>query len=292
MAETGRKPASRVNLLQKWVNERARERNIAVMRLQRWISFMVFAAALDRVRDERDEPLFVAKGGVVMELRLGLEARATQDFDATFRASVETMLDRLDEALAEPYGHFKLSRDEPEYENEDGFTKLRIKLAYRGKSWQSIVLELMPADGTWAKEIDEVPAIDIREFGIEGPDKIPCIPLRYQIAQKIHACTETLNNGEPNDRSRDLIDLLLLRGLLPDGHLPDVRKACLETFRIRKKHAWPPTLSVPLHWIEQYREEAGAVDFGILDVDEAAERVRELIAEIDGAKPPRLVANE
>jgi hypothetical protein len=36
--------------------------------------------ALDRVRDD-DEPRFLVKGGVSMELRLGLDARSTQDVD-------------------------------------------------------------------------------------------------------------------------------------------------------------------------------------------------------------------
>lgn len=284
MTEPKRKPPNTVSLLQRLVNERAREQDVAVIRLQRWISFMVFAAVLERVRDEHDEPLFVARGGVAMELRLGLEARATQDFDTTFRASVETMLTSLDQALAEPYGGFQLTRTEVEYENARGFTKLRIRLAYRGRSWQSILLEMMPSDGSWAAEIEMVPAIDISEFGLDGPDAIPCIPIRYQIAQKIHACTETLENGKPNDRSRDLIDLLLLRALVPDGTLPSVRDACIETFKIRTNHTWPPTLTVPEHWADQYAEEARELDFEITGVDEAANRFRELIAEIDAAR--------
>ncbi len=59
----GRRPPHNVQTLQRLVSQRSRAEGIAVMRLQRWISYMVVAAALDRVRDERDEPLFAAKGG-------------------------------------------------------------------------------------------------------------------------------------------------------------------------------------------------------------------------------------
>lgn len=42
--------------------------------------------------------------------------------------------------------------------------------------------------------------------------------VRYQIAQKIHACTEVPEDDRPNDRFRDLIDIQLLHELIPpDG---------------------------------------------------------------------------
>ena len=59
------------------------------------------SAVLDRVRDEDGEPLFTLKGGAAMELRLGLNARASKDYDAAFRDRAEGMLDALDEALTE-----------------------------------------------------------------------------------------------------------------------------------------------------------------------------------------------
>jgi hypothetical protein len=57
-------------------------------------------AVLDRVRDEDGEPIFLLKGGVAMEMRLQLRARATRDYDSAFRARAEEVLDHLDEALA------------------------------------------------------------------------------------------------------------------------------------------------------------------------------------------------
>src|SRR3954447_14114214 len=69
-AERG-KPPHNVQVLQRWVGEHAKATGVAQQRLQRWISFMVVAAALERVRDEDDDPVFALKGGVAMELRLG-----------------------------------------------------------------------------------------------------------------------------------------------------------------------------------------------------------------------------
>jgi hypothetical protein len=84
-AEHG-KPPHNVNVLMRWVNEHAKATDVGRNRLQHWISYMIVAPALDRVRDEDDDPVFALKGGVAMELRLGLKARATTDYDAASRA--------------------------------------------------------------------------------------------------------------------------------------------------------------------------------------------------------------
>jgi hypothetical protein len=75
---------------------------------------MVVAGALDRARDENDDPVFVLEGGAALELRPGLRARATKDFDTTYRHAVEEMVERLDGALRHGHGDFTATRTEPE----------------------------------------------------------------------------------------------------------------------------------------------------------------------------------
>jgi hypothetical protein len=94
-----------------------------------------------------------------------------------------------------------------------------IKLAYKGKPWGTVQLEVAPAEGHAGQEIDRVPARPLDPVQIEGPERIACVSVRYQIAQKIHACTEIYTDGRENDRFRDLIDLQLLRDLIEDGGL-------------------------------------------------------------------------
>ena len=74
---------------------------------------MIVTAVLDRVRDEDGDPIFLLKGGLAMELRLQLRARATGDYDAAFRARTEEVIDRLDEALAAPWNNFDLTVTRP-----------------------------------------------------------------------------------------------------------------------------------------------------------------------------------
>ena len=273
-------------MLQRWVHEQASELDEPVLRVQRQVSFMVIAGALERAKDASGEPLFAAKGGVAMELRLGVKkARATQDFDATFRAAGEEMLDRLDEALREPYLDFTFTRLEPAISNPDlGFVQVRVKIDYRGRSWQSVTLELMPAEGGSARELEEVPAFSLDFVGIEGPERIACIPLRYQLAQKAHACTEESPNGKTNDRSRDPIDIVLIRDMLGSEGLVATRDACVETFEIRDMHPWPPRVRVEEHWPEQFAREAAALGFEPTDVAVAVERVHAILDEIDAAR--------
>jgi hypothetical protein len=60
-------------------------------RARRQLGYVALTATLMRhARDERDEPLFLVKGGVAIELLLGLRARATKDLDATARLAAMT----------------------------------------------------------------------------------------------------------------------------------------------------------------------------------------------------------
>lgn len=252
-------------------------------RYQRWINTHIISAVLDRVRDEHGEPVFVLKGGAAMELRLGLDARASKDLDAAFRRRAEDMLDALDRALAEDWGGFQLRRTEPEAIRSTDALRMDIKLAYKGRAWGTVQLEVAPAEGEAGQEIDRVPARPLDAVQLEGPERIACVSVRYQIAQKLHACTETFADGRENDRFRDLIDLQLLRDLIDDDGLPAVRRACVEIFELREKQAWPPQITVYASWADGFAAMAQEIGFPTEDVDVAGADVQRLIAEIDAA---------
>ena len=108
--------------------------------------------------------------------------------------------------------------------------------------------------------------------------------LAYIIAQKLHASTDHSIEGWSNDRARDLIDVLLVRRLLEPDDLPEVRRACVEVFRLRGKQPWPPAISIPDAWQELFVVElAKAPGFEPTDVYAAAAAVGDLITIIDAA---------
>ncbi len=199
------KPPATVTVLQRWIAEAERESGIAVARQQRWVSFRVLVAILDAARNEDHEPLFLLKGSVAMELRLGLTARATKDLDAAFRADAAEMLDRIDGALRAGYGDFSARRTEAEPVRDSHALRLDIKLDYRGRPWATVKFEVAPAEGRMGQEIDRLPAKPLDHLGLIVPVDVPCIAIRWQIAQKLHACTEVPTDGRTNDRFRDLI---------------------------------------------------------------------------------------
>ncbi|MDA0159289.1 nucleotidyl transferase AbiEii/AbiGii toxin family protein [Solirubrobacter ginsenosidimutans] len=113
---------------------------------------------------------------------------------------------------------------------------------------------------------------------------MPLVTLGYLIAQKLHACTDHSIPEWANDRARDLVDVLLVRRRLADTELAEVRQACVEIFRLREKHAWPPTITVLPAWPQLYRAEVAKIPgFTPTDVDHAADDVAALIAQIDTA---------
>lgn len=284
MAEIRRKAPHNVSVIERWVGEHARSQGLVVVRLQRWLQFMVLLAALDRVREPTGEPLFLLKGGTAMELRLRTRARATQDLDALYRESAGSMLARLDEALRAGWDDFSFERSAPRSIRETGSLRFEIKLSYRGRRWGTVPFELSPAEGDAGGDIDALEPIELAQFGLAGPERVACLGLRYQVAQKIHACTEPPPPGrQENTRVHDLIDLLLLRDMVTADGWPAVRRACVDTFEVRGSHAWPPRLAIHPSWPQAYATLAAELEFVIADVEEAARHVREMIDRIDGA---------
>jgi hypothetical protein len=273
-----------VNHLHQLVSVESRAQGIPPVRLQRWLTAMVITAVLDRIRDERNEPIFLIRGGVAMELRLKLRARATKDYDAVFRAAADHVIELLDRAIAEPWNDFTITRTAPEPIKTTKAVRLDLRLQYKGKSWGTTKLELAPVEGAaMGSEHDDLPPANVQALRVPPPAKAPALSLRYQVATKIHACTETFDDGSDNDRFRDIIDVLLLEDLLRDLGLGRVREACVDIFKLRNQHKWPPAITVYESWREPFTKLAHDIGFVPDDVGEAADLLTQLIGDIDAA---------
>jgi hypothetical protein len=116
------------------------------------------------------------------------------------------------------------------------------------------------------------------------PASCPLVTIAYLVAQKLHACTDNTDPERPNDRYRDLIDLILVDRLVCDEDRTGVREVCVEIFRLRAKHAWPPCITVLPEWPDGYRSLARQLGFAPPDVHQAAIDVQAIIARIDAAR--------
>jgi hypothetical protein len=213
---------------------------LGVRRVRLRVSAMAFVGALERVREVDSPRRFLIKGGMACELRFKDKARATRDLDALFHGSLDELLEDFDAAFAAPFSGFSFTYTDPGAIRDTGSYRFDIRLHYEGRSWGTLRVEVSPPESD-AQEFDAVRALSVTEFGLTGPEFVACLPLRYQIAQKLHACTERFDDRQ-NERAHDLIDLLLMAELVED--YGRVKQACLETFDRRRTHGWPPTAEV------------------------------------------------
>lgn len=288
-----RRTPSRRGHLERLAQQHARAHDLAIERTRRWLSIVSFAGALETVQADGG-PRFLIKGGTSMELRLGAGARTTRDVDIIFRGDPEEMLDSLEEAFETPYGGFSFRRKgEIEEIRDTGSRRLAIQVEFASSNWQTFQLEVARPE---IAEAEFVPvAISVADFKLDGPERVACLSLRFQIAQKLHAVTERPPDRE-NLRFWDLIDLILLRELLGEDDLPSVREACVETFAYRRTHSWAPDLVVPTSWATAYAAAIGEVGSAMpADVETAAAVVGAFIAEIDrsvGGRPGAAAGGE
>jgi len=140
-----------------------------------------------------------------------------------------------------------------------------------------------------------VPAPRLEHFGLPSPIEFAGIVLHYQVAQKLHACTDPHDPPElVNERVRDVTDLhLIRRQLYPGGQdLAELRVACVDLFEARRRDAeatgeaeprsWPPQVVVHSPWRRDYP--GYATEIGLqLSLDEAVAELNQWIEEIDNA---------
>jgi Nucleotidyl transferase AbiEii toxin, Type IV TA system len=276
------RPPANKTALERWVFDKATEDGVVVDRVRRGISFMVVSAVLARLTDEGGIPLFLVKGGVSMQLRFGIRARPSKDYDTAFRQDLSKLEVVLAQAPAHPIGPFRVTAGAPESIGPTAAVRIDLTIRFGTKPWGTVPLEVSPAEGSSGvpETIDYVRAApDLWVFGLEPVGDVPCLPVPYQIAQKLHACTEVLEHKE-NDRFRDLLDLLLLGELVGDDEWPRVRAACEEVFTLRSRHQWPPQVIVFPGWPDAFAALAREAAFATQDVARAAGLVNAMVKRI------------
>ncbi len=244
---------------------------------------------LDGLKDETGQERIAFKGGAALELRFGFRARASNDLDGAYRGEVSEAIGLIDEGVRHGWSGFTGRTTEGEQIMGTGLAgppvRFRVKLLYKGKDFVTIPMELSPVEGRSLDQVEVLPAaVSLDPVQLTEAEAIPFLPIRYQIAQKLHACTEDLGEERPNQRARDLADILLIEELaLGDDQMSGLRDACIEVFGLRDKHPWPPTIVVWPGWeaIWERLMETEKLDY---EIGEAVARVQDLVDRIDSAR--------
>jgi hypothetical protein len=250
-------------VLDAWVNDAQKILGIRGSRVGWLLASTLAAAALQR-ETEDGTPLFLVKGGTYIERALDLRARATKDLDTLYRGSTDDLEDRIDISLARPWDEIQFSRTAVEtIESAPRVRKPRrfkVNLDIRGVRWRSIQVEVSFDEGSAGDHLERITSPATGFLGISHPDDLVTISMAYQVAQKLHACTDP--HDPPafrNERVRDIVDLILIRdAFYPDGtDLAPVKAAAVDVFAVRAAEAehlghaarrWPPIIASNEVW--------------------------------------------
>ena len=288
-----KRPSPSANAMNRWLSDAEKDTTVAAKRIGWFVASTVVVAALQRALGEDAKPVFFVKGGVYIEFNLGLRARTTKDVDTMFRGSVDDFADRLDEALAEPWGPFKLERTAVEVIDAPKLAKPRrfwVRVYAKGQVWRRIQVEVSFPEGDMAARSQLVAAPNIGFFGLDTPERLVGVAMDYQIAQKLHAASDPDEEGHENQRVHDIVDVLLIRNEFYRGKPPaSLKAACLDIFAYRANEAaqlgrpvrgWPPAFLINEYWCRGYPPLAESLGIA-LTLEEAVATVEKWVQEID-----------
>ena len=280
------RPAGDVRGLQRWISQWASASSQTQARIQRRIALVAIAAMLDTARDSNDEPMFVVKGGSALELRYASQARATRDIDLEFTGTLDDIYGQVAACVAGGWSGFGGRVLDPEPLSIPWGSivgqRLTVRLTYLGRPFASIPLEIVT---TRTPDVEYVHVLRLDPVGLPSPDPIPCLSLPYQVAEKLHACTDPLDAERANDRVSDLMDLILIQDLTPDLDLAATKRACIAIFSNRSTHPWPPVVSSSPQHERLWNALVSDTGFAITVLTDAVQRVNSLIGAIDDTSP-------
>ncbi len=160
---------------------------------------------------------WVLKGGFALDLRLAARARSTKDVDIEWRAAEDELADTLLDAADHDAGDFfvlSIERGGTPADRLGGAHRFRVSASLAGRPFEAFVLDVgLRADDSAG--VETLRTDDFLAFAEIEPIEIPAVPLELQIAEKLHAYTQTYEGGRASTRVKDLVDLALIAELSP-----------------------------------------------------------------------------
>ncbi len=276
------RPPGNLSNLQSRITKYARETGLTVSRLNQRVFTEVMFGLLARARGLAVIPMYLVKGGMALELRFGVRARASGDLDLGIVASDAVLIEVFDRVLAVGFDEFTFERrGEPERLENIATYRLKVKIAYRGRAFGTLDIDLNEASYETAVTMEQTGVLTA--LGLPGPLTVPLLDPYLQLAHKLHGATEPDRTGYVNRRHRDLLDILVMRSdprLALD--LTHLRTVVIEEFSRRPHHtSWPPIFAMRDAWREELARDARLIEFATSDPDELAQRLHTFIAEIE-----------
>ncbi len=266
--------------LQRRITRLAKERGESVPRVHHRVCSVVFCGLLEAACTAGVIPTYVVKGGMAMELRFGMRARASQDLDVGIIGNFDELIPAFHRVLQVGFDGFSFRVADEVFMEQVQTYRVTVRIQYLGHAFGKLHVDLNRADfETSAPET--IDSTMLGELGLPAPVRVSLLDESMQIAQKIHGATEASSTEYINRRYRDVIDVFIALDHSALS-LPQLRSKCVDEFRRRRKQAWPPRLSRSSDWQDGLRDEARKAGFGNDDPEYLTERFDRFIQEIDG----------
>ena len=262
--------AFRQALEQRLLNQ-ARETGTDLNRLRRRV---VFERILHRLTTGQPG-MWVVKGGMAVELRIGDSARMTKDLDLNLRADTETASKAHEHLVAalstDPAGDgflFNVSEPtalEPDQAGRPGW-RFSISADLAGRNFATVRVDVV-ARSDELTSTETLPVTSLLSFAGFEDFEVEASDVAQQFAEKLHAMTRPRDDRD-NTRVKDLADMVAFinGGLDPRRAM----SAAEHVFSVRATHPVPNELpDPPLFWSEDYPAFADELGLAEATVDQA-----------------------
>jgi hypothetical protein len=247
---------------------------VSLVRLRKMVAFDRFLARLLFIQPS----VWVVKGGLAMQLRLGDRARTTKDIDILALSRPGEITHQLREAGSlnlDDWFAFEVSEPAQNAVIDQGGLRHPIHALLDGRTFEHFHIDIGIGDPMLeAVEYLNTPAL--LEFAELSPTHVPCFPITQQIAEKLHAYTRPRQSGE-SSRVKDFVDMLLLSEM---GTISGERlfQAIRATFTARATHVLPVNVPPPpAKWESEFKRMAKDVGMDKLSLVQAYGLVQQFL---------------
>lgn len=275
------KPPSNASVLISRINNYARSNKLDIPRVQQRVRTELMVGVLDRAEEQRAIPGYLVKGGMALELRFGMRARASADLDVAIQG--DDILELLDDALAVGFDEFTFERRKTTKYLENAKThRIQVKISFKNRPIGTIDIDINQAMAETATETTTTSILT--QFGLPGPLRVPIIDAHTHLAHKLHAATELSRIDYKNQRFRDIIDALVLarQGNIDFDSLQSI--VLVEFGQREYNRVWPPIWSLPAEWRGPIETLAKAQNFEPTDPTLIEREFIALMARIEGVQ--------
>ena len=230
-------------------------------------------------------PRWVVKGGLALELRLGLRARATLDLDLALLEPADDgrwthahLVEALAEDVQGDFFVFAVQAPRALAADRSGRPGWRFPVDARlaGRTFAALRLDVVARADEMVGGTETLTFPSRLAFASYPAEvTVQAAALTQHAAEKLHALSRPYDD-RPNTRTKDLVDLVLLI----ENELIDperLRERVRAVFVVRATHELPDDLpAVPAAWRHDYAALVAGLDVEATTMDAALDRVRQL----------------